>query len=127
MHDPVRNYHIERIISEGQLACVAGLDLDELSYSLSAGIGQGGFWSISRLILLQPEVDTYGTSEWDATCCSGEKQTPAASHIKHRFGTRPRNQSEKEVTLADLDDQAPVKHVAAHAEGVNKHDPTQYG
>jgi|GEM_PF-5419380 len=72
MNHPVRNHHIERIVIKGQLACVASIDRDALSYSLSAGIGQGSFWTISRLVLLQPEVDTYGTSEWDATCCSSE-------------------------------------------------------
>jgi hypothetical protein len=49
------------VISEGQLAGVAGLDLDPLRYSLSAGVGEGGFWSIAGLVLRQPKVDTYAT------------------------------------------------------------------
>jgi hypothetical protein len=42
MHNPGMNNHIERIISEGQLACDAGLDLDGRLYSLRAGVGLGG-------------------------------------------------------------------------------------
>jgi len=52
MNHPVRNHHIERIVIKGQLACVASIDRDALSYSLARALAKaasGRFpdWSFS--------------------------------------------------------------------------------
>jgi len=72
VNDPVRNHHIKRAISERQLACIAGLDLNAIRYSFGAGVGKGRFWSIAGLVLCQPKIDPYGMPNRDATCSGSE-------------------------------------------------------